>query len=119
MEQNEGSNAAAAAAFVAPGQGEAKSVQGSQVPQDKGRATAEGSSSSTPVQGKGDEWTAASWSKGGGHGESEAGEGGATGSELSIMQKLLLPVAAVMSMDATDASDGDAMLKENVRDAVR
>lgn len=45
-------------------------------------------------------------------------EGGEPVSELSIMQKLLMPAAEVMAMDATDFSCGDRLLKgmgKNVR----
>eukprot|EP00903_Cladosiphon_okamuranus_P010342 g9785.t1 len=38
-------------------------------------------------------------------------EGGEPASELSIMQKLLMPAAKVLAMDATDSSAGDRLLK--------
>lgn len=49
-------------------------------------------------------------------------EGGEPASELSIMQKLLMPAAEVLAMDATDFSCGDRWLKglgENVRAELR
>lgn len=45
-----------------------------------------------------------------GEGEGEGG-GGEPVSELSIMQKLLMPAAEVLAMDATDSSCGDRLLK--------
>lgn len=41
-----------------------------------------------------------------------ATENGEPTSELSIMEKLLLPAAEVLTMDATDSSCGDQLLKE-------
>lgn len=102
MEQEEGHKGGVGAGGP-PDEGEPEAAKGAGVTQDRVGAKVEGSST-----------------KGGGKGEIDAGEQGtrqareAVGSELSIMQKLLLPVAAVMSMDATDSSDGDALLKEKV-----
>lgn len=58
-------------------------------------------------------------SKATGDGKREADGGGIEKavlamSELSIMQKLLLPPAEVMCMDGTDSVEGDKLLKENV-----
>lgn len=41
-----------------------------------------------------------------------ATESGEPTSELSIMEKLLLPAAEVLAMDATDSSCGDQLLKD-------
>lgn len=38
-------------------------------------------------------------------------EGGEPASELSIMQKLLMPAAEVLAMDATDFTCGDRLLE--------
>lgn len=41
-----------------------------------------------------------------------ATESGEPTSELSIMEKLLLPAAEVLTFDATDSSCGDQLLKD-------
>lgn len=103
------------------GRAEGKSERGGQEEKNKERAVGNTAvkGEASPKDGSVTKSASCSLSKATGDGKREAGGAGIEEavlamSELSIMQKLLLPPAEVMCMDGTDSTDGDKLLKENV-----